>query len=79
MMTRPQFLRLAAAAALAATVGSALAQSGKPIEWVVGYAAGGGSDVVARTVAEQMQKSLGQTPSSSSDRAKSWSSTQSAI
>lgn len=61
MMTRPQFLRLAAAAALAATVGSALAQSGKPIEWVVGYAAGGGSDVVARTVAEQMQKSLGQT------------------
>ena len=24
----------------------------KPIEWVVGYAAGGGSDGVARTVAE---------------------------
>jgi tripartite-type tricarboxylate transporter receptor subunit TctC len=31
----------------------------KPIEWVVGYAAGGGSDVVARTVAEQMSKTLG--------------------
>lgn len=30
----------------------------KPIEWVVGYAAGGGSDVVARTVAEQMAKTL---------------------
>lgn len=33
----------------------------KPIEWVVGYAAGGGSDVVARTVGEQMAKSLGRT------------------
>lgn len=30
----------------------------KPIEWVVGYAAGGGSDVVARTVAEAMAASL---------------------
>lgn len=36
----------------------ALADS-KPIEWVVGYAAGGGSDVVARTVAAQMSQSLG--------------------
>lgn len=31
----------------------------KPIEWVVGYAAGGGSDVVARTVAAQMAQNLG--------------------
>lgn len=31
----------------------------KPIEWVLGYAAGGGSDVVARTVAAQMSQSLG--------------------
>lgn len=37
----------------------ALAQDSKPIEWVVGYAAGGGSDVVARTVAESMGKALG--------------------
>lgn len=37
----------------------ALAQDSKPIEWVVGYAAGGGSDVVARTVAESMGKTLG--------------------
>jgi tripartite-type tricarboxylate transporter receptor subunit TctC len=36
----------------------AFAQDGKPLEWVVGYAAGGGSDVVARTVAEQMSKTL---------------------
>ncbi len=46
-------------AALAAPLG-ALAQD-KPIEWVVGYAAGGGSDVVARTVAEPMGKALGRT------------------
>lgn len=34
---------------------------GKPLEWVLGYAAGGGSDLVARTVAEQMGKILGRT------------------
>jgi tripartite-type tricarboxylate transporter receptor subunit TctC len=32
----------------------------QPIEWVVPYAAGGGSDVVARTVAAEMSKTLGQ-------------------
>lgn len=31
-----------------------------PIEWVVPYAAGGGSDVVARVIAVEMSKSLGQ-------------------
>lgn len=31
-----------------------------PVEWVVPYAAGGGSDVVARVVAAEMTKSLGQ-------------------
>lgn len=31
----------------------------KPIEWVVGYAAGGGSDSVARITAETMSKNLG--------------------
>lgn len=38
----------------------ARAQNGKPIEWVVGMAPGGGSDAVARTVAEAMGKTLGQ-------------------
>ena len=38
---------------------NAAAQSGKPIEWVVGYAAGGGSDAVARATAEAMGKTLG--------------------
>lgn len=33
--------------------------SGKPIEWVVGFAAGGGSDAVARIVAEAWSPQLG--------------------
>ena len=37
----------------------AQAQDSRPLEWVVGYAAGGGSDTVARTVAEAMGKVLG--------------------
>jgi len=51
--------RLLLAAGLLATT-TTWAQDGKPIEWVVGYAAGGGSDTVARTVAEAMGKTLGQ-------------------
>ncbi|WP_445322921.1 Bug family tripartite tricarboxylate transporter substrate binding protein [Ramlibacter sp. AN1133] len=52
---------LAFAAAAAALPATLLAQDSRPIEWVVGYAAGGGSDAVARTVAEAMGKTLGQT------------------
>lgn len=33
----------------------------KPVEWVVGYPAGGGSDIVARTIADGMSKSLNRT------------------
>jgi tripartite-type tricarboxylate transporter receptor subunit TctC len=39
---------------------AALAFPNQPIEWVVPYAAGGGSDVVARAVAQEMSKTLGQ-------------------
>lgn len=49
------------AALLALCTTTAWAYPDKPVEWVVPYPAGGGSDVVARTVGEQMAKSLGQT------------------
>ncbi len=44
--------------ALATACHFAVAQDNKPIEWVVGYAAGGGSDSVARITAETMSKKL---------------------
>ncbi|HEV8312658.1 MAG TPA: tripartite tricarboxylate transporter substrate binding protein [Burkholderiaceae bacterium] len=50
-----------AAFALAAAPFASHAADGKPIEWVVGYAAGGGSDIVARTLADAMSKTLNQT------------------
>ena len=43
-----------------AVPGLAFAQNSRPIEWVVGYAAGGGSDVVARTVGDAMSKAQNQ-------------------
>ncbi len=57
MINRKQFLGLAAASLALPALNPAKAQ-GRPIEWVVGYAAGGGSDVVARTIAEAMGRSL---------------------
>lgn len=44
------------------TIGSAMAQGypTKPIRWVVGYPAGGGSDMVARVIADKLQQTLGQ-------------------
>lgn len=59
MLTR--LLRRAALLALPLAALPSFAQDGKPLEWVLGYAAGGGSDIVARTVAEAMSKSLQQT------------------
>lgn len=47
-------------AALALFPLAALANDGKPVEWVVGYAPGGGSDVVARMLADAMGKSMRQ-------------------
>ena len=51
--------RRRALASLALVFPFACLANDKPMEWVVGYAAGGGSDVVARTVAEQMGRTLG--------------------
>lgn len=46
--------------AFAATAVSAQNYPAKPIEWVVPYPAGGGSDVVARALTEAMGRALGQ-------------------
>lgn len=51
--------RSAALAVLALPI-AAFAFPNQPVEWVVPYAAGGGSDVVARTIASEMTKTLGQ-------------------
>ncbi len=59
LLSRRALLVAGLAAAAAPLV--ALAQDTKPIEWVVGYAAGGGSDIVARAVAEPMSKTLSRT------------------
>jgi tripartite-type tricarboxylate transporter receptor subunit TctC len=58
---RRHFLALAGTAvALPGTAAFAQAYPSRPIEWVVPYPPGGGTDVVARTLAEVMGKKLGQ-------------------
>src|ERR1041384_7252000 len=51
-----------AVAIILAALSSALAQDypTRPITLIVPYAAGGGNDVMARTVAEKMSRTLGQ-------------------
>jgi tripartite-type tricarboxylate transporter receptor subunit TctC len=57
-MNRSNMTRRTFAAFALATPLFALAQDTRPIEWIVGYPAGGGSDAVARVVAEHMAKTL---------------------
>ena len=57
---RKTFIASLSGLALAALPAPSAAADTRPIEWVVGYAAGGGSDVVARTLAEAMGKTLNQ-------------------
>ncbi len=56
--------RIALVAAVVCSMGAMAAQAqdypARPLEWVVPYQAGGGTDIVARNVAEKMSKSLGQ-------------------
>ena len=58
-MLRKHFLATLAGLAMTSALPLAHAQDTKPLEWVVGYAAGGGSDIVARTIAESMSATLG--------------------
>lgn len=61
MQNLPAFIRRSMALlALAATAASAQNFPTRPIEWVVPYPAGGGSDVVARALTEAMGSALGQ-------------------
>lgn len=62
-MRRREFMAGCATAVLASLpYTSAVAQDypSKPIRWVVGYPAGGGTDSIARTLANLLQPSLGQ-------------------
>lgn len=51
---------LAIAALMSSPVSAELAYPGKPLRFVVGFAPGGSADVVARAVAQELGKSLGQ-------------------
>ena len=57
---RRTFLKAGAACGVQLVLGAAHAQqaSARPVEWVVGFAAGGGSDAVARGVAEAWAKPI---------------------
>lgn len=59
-MQRRHILATLGASALSALAPLARAQSDQPIRWVVPYPAGGGTDVLARTVAEALRTSTGQ-------------------
>jgi len=59
-LTRRSAVRKIAAGALAAAVGApAWTQSERPINFVVGFTAGGGTDIIARLFAQHMSQSLG--------------------
>jgi tripartite-type tricarboxylate transporter receptor subunit TctC len=61
-LPRRQFLRLAAGAAPPAVPATALAQAypSRPVRIIVGYAAGGGTDISARVVGQWLSERLGQ-------------------
>ena len=61
LLIRRALAGLAIAAALAPVAAQAQAWPAKPIRWVVAYPAGGGSDFLARQLAPQLGKQLGQT------------------
>lgn len=60
MYTRRHSLGLLAAAPVAASPARAQSYPGRPIRFIVPYAAGGTTDLVARLVGERMKETLGQ-------------------
>jgi len=60
-LPRRRFLQLAGAAALPALPAIAQAWPSRPIRWVVGYPAGGSTDLVSRIMAQWLSERLGQT------------------
>jgi tripartite-type tricarboxylate transporter receptor subunit TctC len=64
MLPRRRFLRLAAAAAAALPVGPRLAQAqaypSRPVRWIVGFAAGGPAEILARLIGQWLSERLGQ-------------------
>src|SRR5262245_48753783 len=62
-LSRLQFLRLAAAAAtLPAVPRSAQGQSypSRPVRWIIGFTAGGTTDIISRLIAQHLTEQLGQ-------------------
>ncbi|MBV7539704.1 Bug family tripartite tricarboxylate transporter substrate binding protein [Acidovorax sp. sic0104] len=55
-----RLLRTGALAGVALTMGLACAQTPKPIRLLVGFPPGGGTDAIARTLAEKLKDELGQ-------------------
>src|SRR6266550_851467 len=61
-LSRRHFQHLAAAAALPIAASRAYAQAwpSRPVRWLVGYAPGGGNDIVARLMGQWFSERLGQ-------------------
>src|SRR5260370_850321 len=62
-LSRRQFQLLAAGAAalpIATRTASAQASPSRPVRWLVGYAPGGGNDIVARLMGQWLSERLGQ-------------------
>jgi tripartite-type tricarboxylate transporter receptor subunit TctC len=59
-MNRIKYLSMLLLAVVLAAPAFGQAYPSKPIRWVVGYSAGGGSDLIARTVGQALQVQLGQ-------------------
>jgi tripartite-type tricarboxylate transporter receptor subunit TctC len=60
---RRNFLHLAAGAAalpVVSRVASALDYPSRPLRWIVGFAPGGGNDIVARLMGQWLSERLGQ-------------------